>query len=133
MMHCIVPYTAKHLRVKTFELKMENGYLLETFRGSMLVDLYCHSTIPWFVRQDSWLSKKLQKPWKFSPSKVLPCPSFNSLVILKNYQDISKATIMIVKFLLLLSTSKKCGGILVHHMPEWLMQKFRASWPQNTL
>ena len=37
-------YTAKHSRGKTFAFIVENGYSLENFCGSMLIDLYCQST-----------------------------------------------------------------------------------------
>ena len=39
-----VPYTVKHSREKTFAFRVENGYSLENFCVSMLVDLYSHST-----------------------------------------------------------------------------------------
>ena len=39
-----IPYMAKHLRGTTFAFRVENGYLLESFRISMLVDLYSQLT-----------------------------------------------------------------------------------------
>ena len=36
--HIYIPYTAKHLRGKTFTFREENGYSLEQFHSSMLVD-----------------------------------------------------------------------------------------------
>ena len=39
-----VLYLAKHSRRKTFTCRVENGYSLEIFRGSMLVDLYYQLT-----------------------------------------------------------------------------------------
>ena len=37
---------------------LENGYLLENFCGSMLVDLHYQSTRPYFMGKDSRLSEK---------------------------------------------------------------------------
>ena len=37
LMYC--SYKAKHLREKTVVFRVEKGYLLENFHGSMLVDL----------------------------------------------------------------------------------------------
>ena len=39
-------YTAKHSKGKTSVFRVENGYSLEKFCGSMLVDLHCLSTKP---------------------------------------------------------------------------------------
>ena len=40
-----IPYTAKHLRGKTFANRVENGYLLENICGSMFVDLPINKAI----------------------------------------------------------------------------------------
>ena len=47
-----------HSRGKIFTFRMENGYSLENFRSSMLVDLHCQSIIPYFVGKDLQLSEK---------------------------------------------------------------------------
>ena len=39
-----LPYMAKHLRGESFVFRVENGYSLENFCGSMLI--YCQSTRP---------------------------------------------------------------------------------------
>ena len=54
-----IPYMEKHLRGKTFAFRVENGYLLENFHGSMLLDLYSQSTRPQFMGKDLRLSEKL--------------------------------------------------------------------------
>ena len=41
-----IPYMAKHLRGKIFAVRVENGYSLEKFCCSMLVDLYYQLTRP---------------------------------------------------------------------------------------
>ena len=48
---------AKHLREKTFTFRVENGYSLENFCSSILVDLHCQSTRPYFVGTDLQLSE----------------------------------------------------------------------------
>ena len=45
-------YSAKHLRGKTSLFRVENGYSLENFHSSMLVDLYCQSKRSYFVGKD---------------------------------------------------------------------------------
>ena len=42
----VLLYTAKHSRGETFTFRVENGYSLENFCSSMLVDLHSQSTRP---------------------------------------------------------------------------------------
>ena len=39
-----IPYTVKHSRGKTLAFRVGNGYSLENFCVSMLVDIYCQLT-----------------------------------------------------------------------------------------
>ena len=51
-------------------IRVENSYLLESFHGSMFVDLYCQSTRLQFMGKDSRLSEKQLKPQKFPPQTL---------------------------------------------------------------
>ena len=69
---CSIPYMVKHSREKTFMFTVGNGYSLDNFCSSMLIDLYCQLKRAWFIGKDSRLSENLWKARKFSPSNVLP-------------------------------------------------------------
>ena len=48
-----------------FVVREENGYLWENFCSSMLVDLYCQSTRPWFIGRDSQLCENRENRKSF--------------------------------------------------------------------
>ena len=69
---CELPYTAKLSRGKTFAVMHKTHYSLENFHGASGPCHYVLYTASDSRGKLSRLAKKLRKPQKFSPSKVLP-------------------------------------------------------------